>query len=346
MRKLVMGAAAVLALLAACQAGENASAGAEGQAAAAATPPAGEAPGAGREAALAPELLDYLRGEAAKLGFPNLKTHDDFCEFISPYNILCEPANPEKAEELMRKIAFVLSERLTATKENCLRVIQEPEDWTDLRFNEGGEPHRARLGHPAARPMSRGGEARRRSRAFDLLTMDGVLASTDLPVVKESLRSARLWPSMVGAIQAIAMLDRDEGRKMARAFLWSDNFPSRAKIDLLARLSRQDPGFDAFAHPPVVVKAMLGGESFNLIHLLLDGLAQKIANTDDEGRQKTMLKNVETTLGYAETDAKKALETVAKARAAFKESLESWETLKKTSPGGQGTCPSGQAQGE
>ena len=346
MKQLVIGlGAAALALLAPAPAGEAAAEKAAPQAAAAGAPSAAQGIGDGRLSD--PELLAYLREEAARLGFPHMQTYGDFSHFLGMLVDWGDPKQRANAPMLWQKTLFALSERMVPTKENCLKAIQAPEEWTERSFvkheiildEEDGETER-RSDEQEERPGERPGDAKEWARwrvhgdverwhAFAILIGDDMLTPADLPALRESLRSARRWRSMVAAINAVSMLDWDEGREMARSFHLSEDYPLNAKIELMQALTKRDAKFEVIDgyRSNLIAKALQSDKSFRFaqVRFLLMAIAAKIAHDNDQERQERMQKMIGATFDKAEENAKQALENVAAARAEFKQ----WIALEK-----------------
>ena len=357
--RIGLGAAA-LALLAPAPAGEAAPDKAAPQAAAAGAPSAGQGTGDGRLSD--PELLAYLSEAAARLGFPHMEPYGDFSHFLGMLVDWGDPKQSANAPMLTQKILFAMSKRMVPTKENCLKAIQAPEEWTERSFvkheiildEEGGETER-RSDEQEERPGDAKEWARwrvhgnvERWHAFAILIGDDMLTPADLPALRESLRSARRWRSMVAAIKAVSMLDWDEGQEMARSFLWSEDYPIEAKIDLMQELSERDAEFEVIDEYDLIAKALQGDESFQFapVRFLLMAIAAKIAHDGDQERQESMQKMIGTTFDKAEENAKQALENIAKARAEFERTLAGEGARTNAAPKPQENRAQGKPQGE
>ncbi|MBP5232693.1 MAG: hypothetical protein J6333_04745, partial [Planctomycetes bacterium] len=333
-------------LLAPALAGEAAPGKTAPQAAAAGTPSAGQGDGDGSLSD--PELLAYLREEAERLGFPHMKTYGDFSGFLGINAQYHDKEKTVNAPMLTQKILFVLSERMVPSKENCLKAIQAPEEWAERRFSKQEERPGERPGEAEEWAMWRGHNDLKRGHAFAILIGGDMLTPADLPALRESLRSARRWRSMVAAIKAVSMLDWDEGQEMARSFLWSEDYPIEAKIDLMQELSERDAEFEVIDEYDLIAKALQGDESFQFapVRFLLMAIAAKIAHDGDQERQESMQKMIGTTFDKAEENAKQALENIAKARAEFERTLAGEGARTNAAPKPQENRAQGKPQGE
>ena len=267
---------------------------------------------------LPPDLLDYLRKEAAKAGL-HLKTTDDFRSFFRQHKWGYANLKEDNTQEaLMWKIDFVFTVGMTPTKENCMKVIQEPE---------------RRDGHHVFL---------RRGAAFSWLEQCDWLTADDLPMLKESFSSARYCQSMIGALCAIAKLNRDEGLAMAREFLMSDNYPTSAKINLLWDLNRINCE-DVLRYKQVIAEGALQRKNAGLgmTRALFYALALQIAHAKDNGVRESKLKTVAEIFDQAEKEAAETKRNLEELRTLFQKTLETEEqrkekSRKKEDPSSQG----------
>ncbi|MBP5232984.1 MAG: hypothetical protein J6333_06205 [Planctomycetes bacterium] len=155
---------------------------------------------------------------------------------------------------------------------------------------------------------------------------------------------------MVAAINAVSMLDWDEGRDMALSFFLSEDYPLNAKIELMQALTKRDAKFEVIDvyNSILIAEALQSDKSFQFapVRFLLMAIAAKIAHDGDQGRQESMQKMIGATFDKAEENAKQALENVAAARAEFKQWIALEKAQMNASPKPQENRAQGKPQGE